>query len=176
MSAPIRYFFYACLLIVLQLYVLNQIGLGGGKITPYLYHLFILWLPFTLNRSGLLIIAFLYGLCFDVFNKTQGLHTMGCLWIAFLRPLFVTFSIRQEGQELNFESPSFKSFGVARYLVYAIILTAIHHTVVLFLTFLQVGGFLSFIWKTIVYTFISMLLIIVMELLVSRQQAYKTNT
>jgi hypothetical protein len=156
--------------------LLNKISLAGGSITPYVYHLFVLWVPFSVKRNGLLWLAFLYGLAFDFFSKTQGLHAMGCVWIAFLRPLFVNRLVHQEGQEQNYIAPSYKVFGIGRYILYIFILTAIHHAVVLFLTFLQVGNFFAFLWKTIAYTLVSLLVIVAAELMIPRKDTFRTNT
>lgn len=178
MSKVVRYTLYAIMFLTIQILLLNNVTLNstGNNIRPYLYHLFILWLPFATKRGTLLWIAFFYGLSFDFFDKTQGLHTMGCLWIAFLRPFFINAVIRQEGQEQNFNAPSTQSFGFGRYTFYIVSLTFLHHFVVLFLTFLQFGHFFSFVFNTLTFTIISILLIFAIELLISRKDAYRTNT
>ncbi len=176
MSQLVKYTLYACLLLVIQVMLLNKVSLANGSITPYLYHLFVLWIPFSVKRNGLLWIAFMYGLIFDFFYKTQGLHAMGCLWIAFLRPFFVNRLVHQEGQEQNYIAPSYKVFGITRYIFYIFFLTAVHHVVVLFLTFLQVGNFFAFLWKTIAYTLVSLLVIVATELIITRKDAFRTNT
>lgn len=175
-SQLVKYFFYACFLLVVQILLLNNVSLANGKITPYLYHIFILWLPFSVNRNWLLIIAFIYGLTYDFFDKTQGLHAMGCLWIAFLRPIFVNLFVHQEGQELNYVAPSYKVFGIARYIFYVFFLTLIHHFVVLLLTFLEMGNFFKFILNTITFTLVSMFVIVAAELMIPRKEVYRTNT
>jgi rod shape-determining protein MreD len=52
-------------------------------VKPYIYFLFILWLPFKINRAGLMLLAFIFGLTFDYFSGTPGLHTAPCVLIAY---------------------------------------------------------------------------------------------
>jgi hypothetical protein len=176
MSKPVKYTLYAIMFLTVQILILNQVALTSSNIRPYLYHLLILWLPFSVSRSSLLWIGFFYGLIFDFFDHTQGLHAMACLWIAFMRPFVISALVRQEGQEQNYNAPSIQCFGFARYGLYIIILTLLHHFVVLFLTFLQIGHFFSFMLNTLTYTVVSLFVIFAIEMLISRKDAYRTNT
>ena len=60
----IRFFLF----ILVQVYILNQIPPLHQFIVPYLYFLFILWLPFNINRFALLLISFVFGLSLDYFT------------------------------------------------------------------------------------------------------------
>jgi rod shape-determining protein MreD len=113
--------------ILLQVYVLNQVPPLHQFITPYLYFLFILWLPFSTPRLALLIIAFFLGLTLDYFMGTPGLHAAPCVLIAYLRPFLINLLISQEGAELNYAEPSIKSLGWAPYSLYVLIFTFLHH-------------------------------------------------
>ena len=68
--------------ILVQVYVLNKIPHLHRFITPYIYYLFILWLPFSVSRQWLLVIGFLTGLSLDYFTMTPGLHAAACTLIA----------------------------------------------------------------------------------------------
>src|SRR5438477_2968484 len=105
----IRFIFF----IVVQVYVLNQIPPLHHLVNPYLYFLFILWLPFQMGRRSLMIIAFLFGLTLDFFTKTPGLHAAPCVLIAYIRPFLINLLIPQEGADTNYEEPSIKSMGFA---------------------------------------------------------------
>jgi hypothetical protein len=61
-------------------------------------------------------------------------------------------------------------------MVYAFILTLLHHTYLIMLEWLQFGSFLSFLIKIGATTAISMLLILTVELLFPRRLKYRTNT
>jgi hypothetical protein len=176
MSKPVKHILSALMLLFIQVFVLNKIGLLHGFIHPYVYFIFLLWLPFNISRTTLLFIGFFYGLSLDIFTKTQGLYAFACLWIAYLRPFLINLFIRQIGQDQNYYSPSIKSMGALRYLVLVTICTVLHHSIVQFILFLSIGGFFKFLFSIISYTVISLLLIVVIELLIPRKQNYKTNT
>jgi hypothetical protein len=65
--------------------------------------------------------------------------------------------------------------GWAPYAVYVSILTFIHHFYLVLLEWLQFGSFGYFLGKVISTTGISILLIFVAEMLVSRKGRYRMN-
>ena len=164
------------LFILIQVFVLFQIKPLHQFIVPYLYFLYILWLPFNTPRMSLTLIGFLFGLTLDYFTKTPGLHAAPCILIAYLRPFLINILIRQEGSEQNYRSPSITSMGFAPYATYVIILTIVHNGYLVFLEWLQFGSFLYFIGKVLATTGVSLLLIFVTELLVFRKEKFRTNT
>jgi rod shape-determining protein MreD len=164
------------LFILVQVFVLFEIPPLHQLIVPYLYFLFILWLPFNTPRLGLTFVGFFFGLTLDYFTKTPGLHAAPCTLIAYLRPFLINILIRQEGAELNYRSPSISSMGLAPYATYVLILTLIHNIVLVFLEFLQIGSFLYLVGKILGTTGISIVLIALTELIFYRKEKFRTNT
>jgi rod shape-determining protein MreD len=164
------------LFILAQVFVLNHVPPLHHLVVPYLYFLFILWLPFKMGRRSVMILAFLLGFCLDCFTKTYGLHAAPCVLIAYLRPFLINLLISQEGAETNYNEPSIKSMGFAQYFIYVAVLTLIHHSLLFFLQALQTGGYFYFIVKTLLSTAISLALILLTELLFVRKQRFRTNT
>ncbi|MER3463496.1 MAG: rod shape-determining protein MreD [Chitinophagaceae bacterium] len=175
MSDLIKNIFRLAIFIIVQVFVLDKIPYLHRFIVPYIYYLFILWLPFTTPRIALLAIAFLAGLILDYFQMTPGLHAAACVLIAYVRPFVITILSAKETSEFTFHEPSPRSMGFAPYMVYALILTFLHHTYLVLLEWLQFGSFLNFIIKVGATTGISMLLIFTVELLFPRKLRYKTN-
>jgi hypothetical protein len=164
------------LFILVQVFVLNKIPHLHQFIVPYLYFVFLLWLPFNINRLLLLAIGFITGLLLDYFKMTPGLHTAACVLIAFVRPFVIHILMPKESTEFNYHEPSPRGMGWGPYMVYALILTFLHHTYLTLLEWLQFGSFLNFIIKVGATTAISMLLILTVELLFPRRLNYRTNT
>jgi hypothetical protein len=164
------------ILIFVQVYVLNKIPHLHRFITPYIYYLFILWLPFSISRFGLLIIGLLTGLLLDYFMMTPGLHAAACVLIAYVRPFVIGILTPKDTSEFNYREPSPKAMQWTPYLVYVFILTLLHHGYMIFLEWLSFGTFLEFIIKVIATTGISMLLIFTVELLFPRRLKFRTNT
>jgi hypothetical protein len=165
-------------LILIQVFVLDKIQIRLSlMVTPYIYYLFILWLPFNMNRTAQMALAFLLGFTLDSFRHTPGFHAAACVLIAYMRPFVINLLIPQEGTETNYEEPSAKSMGgFLTYIIYAGILTVIHNAWLFFLEAWQLGDVWYFFSKTIFSTIINLLLIIVTELLFVRKQKFRTNT
>jgi len=163
------------LFILLQAFVLNKIPPLHQFITPYLYFLFILWLPFSMPRMMLLLVSFIFGLSLDFFTSTPGLHAAPCVLIAYLRPFLLALLLPQETTELSYVEPSLKSMGWAPYFVYVLILTFFHHAYLVLLEWIQFGDILYFLGKVTATTAISMMLILLTELLFYRKAKYRTN-
>lgn len=164
------------LFIFIQVFVLNNIPPLHQFIVPYLYFLFILWLPYSMKRSLLMVVAFLFGFSLDAFTKTPGLHAAACVLIAYIRPFIINLLISRDMAELTHVSPSAKSLGWVPYITYVLVLTIFHHTYLVFLEWMQFGTFLYFVGKVLATTAVSFLLIILVEMLFPRDQRFRTNT
>lgn len=162
----IRFIFF----ILLQVFVLNTIPPLHQFIVPYLYFLFILWLPVSISRIGLLLIAFLFGLSLDYFTGTLGLHAAPCVAIAFLRPFLLKLLLAQETAEAVYMEPGHNSMGWAPFITYAVLLTIVHHSYLVLIEWLQFGNFLYFMGKVLGTSAISLLLILIAELLIPRKE------
>ncbi len=175
MSSLVKNIIRFVLFIFLQAFVLKEIPPLHRFIVPYLYFLYILWLPFSMNRFLLMMVAFVFGLTLDYFEHTIGIHAAACVLIAYLRPMLLGLLLPQETTELNYEDPSVKSMGRAPYALYIIILTFIHHTYMVLLEWTQFGNFVYFIGKVLGTTAVSLLLIFITEIIFSRKGKYRTN-
>jgi hypothetical protein len=176
LSDLVKNIFRLVIFIVVQVYVLDKLPPLHRFVIPMLYYLFILWLPFTLSRFGLLLIGFVTGLTLDYFKQTPGLHAAACVLIAYVRPFIISILIPKDTTEFNYREPSPRAMGWAPYSVYVFILTVLHHTYLVLLEWLQFGTFLDFVIKVLSTTGISLLLIFTVELLFPRKLKFRTNT
>lgn len=176
MSDLVKNIIRLAIFIGVQVYVLDKLPPLHRFIIPTLYYLFILWLPFSLSRLGLLLVGFVTGLTLDYFKMTPGLHAAASVLIAYARPFVINILIPKDTAEFNYREPSPRGMGWAPYLVYVFILTLLHHTYYTLLQWLQFGTFLEFLIKVLSTTAISMLLILTVELLFPRKLKYRTNT
>ena len=176
MSDLVKNIFRLTVFILLQVYVLNKIPHLHRFIIPSIYFLFILWLPFTLTRIGLLLVGFVTGLTLDYFTHTPGLHAAACVLIAYIRPFVIMALIPRDTTEINYREPSPKGMGWAPYTLYVFILTFLHHAWLTLLEWIDFGSFIDFIIKVAATTAISMLLILTAELLFPRKLKFRTNT
>lgn len=164
-----------CLFILVQVFILDKVPLLHQFIKPYLYFLFILWLPFNLPRFWLMLVAFIFGMTMDYFAGTPGLHAAPCVLIAYLRPFILNILLPQEKTEFSYAEPSIKSLGFAPYSVYVLLLTFIHHAFLIFIEWMEFGNIVFFLGKVAGTTGISLLLIFITEMLFYRKAKYRTN-
>ena len=162
--------------ILLQVYALNKVPHLHRYITPYIYYLFILWLPFGISRQWLLLVGFLTGLTLDYFMMTPGLHAAASLLIAYVRPLLIQVLTPRDSTEFNYREPSPQAMQWTPYAIYVFVLTILHHGYMVFLEWLSFGSFLDFLIKIISTTGISLLLVVTLELLFPRKLKFRTNT
>lgn len=163
------------LLVLFQIFILDKIRLHQ-MVTPYLYFIFIVWLPFKINRVLLMFLAFILGFTIDSFRHQPGFHSAACVLMAYFRPFVINLLIPQDGVESSYHEPSFKSMGgVLPYLIYVGILIAFHNAWLFLLEAWQFSDAWYFFVKTFSSTMLSVILVFITELLFSRKQKFKTN-
>ena len=170
MNPIIKHSIRFVLFILLQVFVLNTIPPLHQFIVPYIYFLYILWLPLGISRIWLLLLAFIFGLTLDYFTGTPGLHAAPCVAIAFLRPFLLKLLLAQETAEAGYMEPGHKSMGWAPYITYLVVLILLHHSYLVLIEWLQFGNFLYFMGKVAGTSAISLLLMLIAELLIPRRE------
>ncbi|MCU0382377.1 MAG: rod shape-determining protein MreD [Chitinophagaceae bacterium] len=161
--------------ILVQVFVLDKVPPLHRFISPYLYFLFLLWLPFRMPRVGLTLLGFIFGMTLDMFSKTPGLHAAACTLVAYIRPFLISLMMPKEKTEISYAEPSLTSMGWMPYSIYVLILSLLHNGYLVFLEWMQFGNFWYFLGKVLATTGISLLLIAVTELLFTRKSRYRTN-
>lgn len=112
-------------LVFLQVFLLNNINLGG-YINPYVYILFILLYPLDGNKSLLIFLSFLLGLCIDVFEDSGGVQAAACVLIAYMRPLVLKYSF---GVSYEYNSVKLYKAAPTERFTYIASLVFLHHFV-----------------------------------------------
>ena len=176
MSNLLRNIIRLILFILLQVFVLNEVPPLHQYIMPYVYFLFILWLPFNISRGGLLLVSFITGIFLDFFTKTPGLHAAACVLIGYIRPFLINLLLPQQGVDFNYREPSLSSLGFSQYATYVALLTLFHHTWLFLIQSFQFGNLLYIILKIIGSTLVTLLLITIIEIIFIRKQKFLTNT
>jgi hypothetical protein len=130
-----------------------------------------------MQRTWLMLIAFLLGFTLDSFRHEPGFHAAACVLIAYVKPFLVNLLIPQEGADTNYQEPSIKSLGGPMpYFIFIGVLSLLHNTWLFLLEAWQFGNIWYFLIKTILSTAISILLIFITELIFNRKQKFRTNT
>ena len=158
------------LLLLIQIIILNEIPPIHQFITPYLYFIFILWLPFGTSRIATTLLGFVIGYTLDMFTNTPGLHAAAASLIGYIRPTILNILLAQEVSEELSKEPSIGTMGWGPFMIYLFSITFIHHFYLVLLEWLQFGDFGYFIGKVFFTSIMSMLLILLAELLLNRRK------
>jgi rod shape-determining protein MreD len=155
-------------LILLQVLLLNNIHISALKLTPYLYILFILILPFETPKWLLLVSAFCLGLTIDIFTNSLGSHASASVITAFLRPLVLQSLAPRDGFETG-TKPAIYYHGLVWFAKYATLLIFVHHFMFHMVEqFTFVDFYMTFL-KIIINTIISALFVILSQYFILRK-------
>ena len=178
MSVYLRNFLRFCLIVILQVLILNKVTLrwwlepsGFPIFIPYVYPLFILLLPFETPVWLLLILGFITGLTIDTFMNTAGIHAAATVFIAYLRTNVLNALLPKNLSEYPNQSPSIKNMGWMPFLVYSAFLVLLHHIVFFTLELWNFSNISYLLLKIVASAVTSMLFIIVYLLLFTRQSS-----
>lgn len=163
-----KYLAYFLLLILLQVFVFNNIQLSG-YINPMVYLLFILLLPLEMSGWMLLILGFITGITIDMFMNTLGMHSSAVIAMAFARPYLVTFLSERVDSESK-GTPTMRSTGLQWYVRYVITLVFIHHLFLFYVEVFSFNHFFSTLWRVILSTFVTSSVILVIQYFTIRKK------
>ncbi len=154
------------ILMLLQVIVLNHINLLG-YVNPYAYVIFILLFPFDGNKTLLILLSFLLGLCIDLFSDSGGVHAAACVLIGFLRPILLKFSF---GVSYQYNAVKLNKVTFKERLLYIILMVFIHHFMLFSLEVFSLSHISLILKSTLFSGIFSTLLILCILLLFKRKE------
>lgn len=156
-------------LVLLQVLILNNIGLGG-IINPYLYIIVTLSLPLDLPDWLTLTIGAILGLTIDLFTHTMGMHMSATLFLAFIRPILLKYIAPREGYEFGAKA-TIGDLGLMWYLTYATILILLHHAFLFFVESFTFNGFWYTMGKVVASSLFTLVLVLLFQYLGYKKKA-----
>ena len=157
MNKTIKYTLQFILLILIQVFVLNNINLFG-YLNPYLYILFLIIYHFNNNQSETIFLGFLLGFSLDLISQSSGAHTIACLTIGFLRPYFAIFSFRLKLSELP-ENLISKEARTLNKIGFLFLMIFVHHFILFFIIFLDLKSIFLILKNTFLTSLFSLIVI-----------------
>jgi rod shape-determining protein MreD len=153
-----RHFIRFVLLMILQVVIFDNIRFLG-YINPLFYIWFILGLPTSINRSLLLILAFLTGVILDVFANTLGMYAFATVFVAYFRsPLLKLVEPRDHASSAY--EPSIRTLGFPIFLKYAASLIVFLHLLLFSLEAFSFEHYELVLIKTIINSSLTLLLVL----------------
>ena len=77
---------FAILIFLFQVLILDHLPLSYGVQINLFIYIILCLIPFNMNKTSLILIAFLIGLLRDSFTFTYGLYAFGAIVIIFIQP------------------------------------------------------------------------------------------
>lgn len=149
------------LLVLLQVLVFNNYAFLG-YMNPYIYLIFLLYLPTSISRTSILILSFCLGLSIDLFENTGGIHTSATLVIGFIRPFLLKAVSRRQGNDL--ENISLKNMALPNMLIYTSAAVVIHHFLMFWLEEFSFNNFGIVLLRTLYSSIFTLVFVIVIQL------------
>ena len=131
--------------------------------------MFIIIIPARMNRNLVMFLAFLSGLIIDGFYNTGGIHAASSVFVAFLRPKFLTILESRFDNE-TIEMPTAKYVGVKFFIYYAGTIVLIHNILIYSLELFHLKSFIYNFWLVIANSAISLLLILLIDYLFRKEK------
>lgn len=154
------------ILVLVQVLIFNHINFMG-YINPYVYILFIILFPANNNRTLFVFLAFLLGLCVDIFSDSGGVHAAACVTIAYIRPIFLKFSF---GTVYDYQSIKFHQTDFSSRFSYFSALVIIHHFIMYSLEIFNISNILLVFQKTLFSSIFTILLCLIITILFSQKR------
>lgn len=157
----LKHFIRFVVLIILQVAIFDNIRFLG-YINPLLYIWFILGLPSTINRSFLLILAFITGTILDIFSNTPGMYAFATVFVAYIRAPLLKLVVPRDDVSSSYE-PSLKSLGFPVFLKYAAVLIVLLHLLLFTLEAFSFVHYELVLIKTIINSSLTLLLVLSLQ-------------
>jgi len=154
-----RYLLNFIILVLLQVLLLNNLQISGS-LNPYLYVLFIITLPFSIPRWGLLILGFITGITIDIFMNTLGIHAAATVFMSFVRPFILSSFAPRDSYEPG-SRPVPADYGFGWFFKYTLIMVFTHHLFLFIVEAFSFDNLPGTLWKTVISSIVSVLFIFI---------------
>ncbi|MEN8121034.1 MAG: rod shape-determining protein MreD [Bacteroidota bacterium] len=152
----------------IQVFIFNNIHITDLGIIPVIYILYIILLPFETPNWLIMTLAFLIGFTIDIFSNTLGLNAAASVFVAFIRPGLLNSLAPRDGYEIG-SFPRIYYQGITWFFKYASSLILIHQIAYYLLESFGFENFFIMIFKIIIASIISIILIVISQYIVFRK-------
>ena len=156
------------ILVLIQVFIFNNIHLTSYGVVPIVYILYIILLPFETPKWLVMILAFFIGISIDIFSDTMGLNAAASVLIAFIRPGLLNYLAPRDGYEIG-SFPRIYYQGAQWFLKYATTLVLAHQITYYMLEAFGFDSFWVILYKIFIASLISMILIVISQYTIFRK-------
>ena len=156
------------ILVVLQIFIFNNIHISSYGVVPVVYILYIILLPFETPKWLVMILAFFLGLTVDIFSDTMGINAAASVLVAFVRPGLLNYLSPRDGYEIG-SFPRIYYQGLNWFLKYAVSLVFLHQIAYYLIESFGFDNFFILMYKITIAAIISLLFILLSQYTVFRK-------
>lgn len=157
-------------LILLQVFVVNQIDLGflNSHISLAVYVSFLLTFSTKISKYITMLVALLLGLSIDMFLNTEGIHASACLFLALVRP-YLLRRIQTANPLENVQELTVYTEDIQKYALYSVLLLGAFFFWLFLIEEFSLLALPLILVKTVLSTIFTALLIIIGQYLLYRK-------
>lgn len=164
----LKLFIIAAILAFLQAFIIQQVDMGVW-LRPMPYLLVFLITPVQLNKYGILVGGFIFGLFIDLLAGTFGIHAASTVIFVFAKNFIDQKLIDIDSLKLQGETyVTMNTKGWAFYAYYSLAIIGIHHLTFFMLDYFEFVSFFRMLLSTIVSTIGTFLLILLFKSIIKR--------
>ncbi|MGB0166162.1 MAG: hypothetical protein ACPF8V_04840 [Luteibaculum sp.] len=157
------------LLILVQIWILDQVVLAGTWIVFFIYPLAIIKLPIRYSTVSCLLIGFLVGFSVDLFTGTYGLNASAGLLLGYIRPRIIHFITPREDIEQQ-AVPSNYYPGLRWFILFTFVLFMVHSFWFFNVSQFKLAGFFRIQLRALLSGFFSFFLAMLIEILFTNKK------
>jgi len=177
MSTPVKFMVNFIVIMMVQLFILNDIVIkssitlmGIPVFIPLIYPLILLLLPVNMPHWLTMLLGFMVGITMDLFSNTPGVHASACVVLGYVRPYLLNLFFQQNIKELGDTVPTLFRMGFRSFLLYILFALVIHHCYYYIIQIWSFKNILLIVYKTILSTLLSIILIILSQLIFAKKE------
>lgn len=160
-NSILRYGLIFIVLVLLQVLMFNNIQFSG-YVNPYVYIMFILLLPVEIPSWLLLILSFVTGMIIDFYSGSPGMHSTATVFAGFVRPFILRSNSPRDGYEPGAQ-PSMLTYGFRWFLLYAMAVILVHHTVLFYIEVFRFTDFFRTLLRILLSSLFTLVFVLVFE-------------
>jgi peptidoglycan biosynthesis protein MviN/MurJ (putative lipid II flippase) len=124
-------------------------------------------LPVKTPSPVLLFSGLLTGMMLDAFMDTSGMHALATVALAYCRIFYLKYTLSKEQME-TLKQPDIAGTSIQWFLVYAVLMTLLHHTILFFAEAFTFIEFISTLYRVLLSAFVTIVIIMAIHLLFYR--------
>lgn len=164
-----RYIFSGLLLAFVQTFILQEVNIAWW-IKPMPYILLFLNIPISVNKFGMLIGAFFFGLTIDAFGGSMGMHTAACVTLVYVKYHIDAYFLDENSMQLQGLSVMHEDYkGWQGYYAYVFSLAFLHHLVFFTFDYFRWSAILSILFVSLTSAIATVLFIQIFRLLTGKR-------